>query len=443
MPRTPVRLLASAFCAVLLLSAALSAAERKVIVISIDGLKGTTLASLASRGWKTPNLLEFTTGGAVSAGLVGVYPTVTYPSHTAIVTGRSPSAHGIHGNTLFDPERVMNGAWYWYSEQIAVPTLWDLARAKGLKTAGVYWPVTVGAALDYNIPEFRSPRTIEDRMLVRAVSTPGLFAEFEARHGAVPITRYPDRIRAQMAAFLIESRKPDLLFIHLTDYDHEEHAFGPDAPETLPTIEAIDAALGIIRGAVRKAGLEAATTFVITSDHGFRPVQKSLHPNAILNSLGLTAPAGKPAAWRVAVHANGGSFALIARDANDSQAVELATRAFKLLESEGMWGIERVLDRGALTSARGYPGAFLSVTMASGFTAGSALDGAWLTGSGNTRGTHGYLPGSPEMDASFAAFGPGIKPAKLPRGKLVDVAPTVAALLGLSVPNAEGVNLLP
>ncbi len=96
---------------------------RRVVIVSIDGLKGTTLASLPSRGLKTPNLNEIVSKGAVSAGLEGVVPTVTYPSHTTLVTGRVPAAHGILGNNMFDPESKTNGAWYWYAEQIKTPTL--------------------------------------------------------------------------------------------------------------------------------------------------------------------------------------------------------------------------------------------------------------------------------------------------------------------------------
>src|SRR5882724_1501101 len=93
------------FALVCALAAALvQGADKKVVLISIDGLKGATLASIASRNWNTPNLNELTRKGSVSEGLVGVFPTVTYPNHTTLVTGRSPAAHGILGNTLFDPE---------------------------------------------------------------------------------------------------------------------------------------------------------------------------------------------------------------------------------------------------------------------------------------------------------------------------------------------------
>jgi hypothetical protein len=289
---------------------ALAAADTKVIVISIDGLKGTTLAGLAARKLHTPNLNEFVSKGAVSAGLEPVFPSVTYPNHTTIVTGRSPSAHGILGNTLFDPEKKMNSAWYWYAEQIKVPALWDLARQAGMKTAAVNWPVTVGAAIDFNLPEHRIPRTLEDRMLFRSLSTPGLAAEFEKAYGEIPVTPSRDDLRARMAAFLIRTRRPDLLLVHFMDLDHAEHGSGPDSPAALNILEEIDACVGVMRAAVRDAGLERQAVWFIVSDHGFWPVEKALNPNAILQSLGLAAPEGKPADWRVASYGNGGSFAL-------------------------------------------------------------------------------------------------------------------------------------
>src|SRR5262249_42704314 len=61
---------------------------------------------------------------------------------------------------------------------------------------------------------------------------------------------------------------------------------------------------------------------------------------------------------------------------------------------------------------------------------------------GNTRGMHGYWPGDVDLDAAFVAFGEGIPAKRLARSKMLDVAPTVAAILGVSLPDAEGGNLL-
>src|SRR4030095_11890373 len=96
-----------------------------------------------------------------------------------MVPGREPAEHGVFANQLFDPERRLNGAWFWYSEQIRVPTLWDAAKAAGLSTASVSWPAPAGRAIDFNFPEFRPIRTAADLMLYRTIATPGLLSEFE------------------------------------------------------------------------------------------------------------------------------------------------------------------------------------------------------------------------------------------------------------------------
>lgn len=425
-----------------LLLSPLHAAKKKVVMISIDGLRGTTLASLPGRKLQTPNLNEMVERGAVSAGLIGVFPTVTYPSHTALVTGHTPAQHGIFGNNLFDPERKMNGAWYWYAEQIKLPALWDAAHARGMKVGAVSWPVSVGAAIDWNFPEYRVGHTMEDRMLWRSLCTPGLLSEFESKRGTLPLTGMTDEHRASMAAYLIETRKPDLMLIHLFDMDHDEHTDGPDSPLALKTLEKIDSYVGMIRKAVDAAGLTAQTDFVVVSDHGFWPVAKAFHPNAVISSLGLGAPDKQSDQWRVGVHSNGGSFALVARDPKDQDAIQLATQVFGALEKDGRWGIDHVLTGQELKQSGGYPDAFLAVSLQSGFTTGGALTGPWVTSSGATHGMHGYLPGPAELDASFAAFGPGIAAKRLPRARLVDAGPTVAEILGVTLGKTEGKSLL-
>jgi len=395
------------------------------------------------RKLRTPNLNEFVENGAVSAGLQGVFPTVTYPSHTTLVTGQSPAAHGILANLYFDPEHKMNSAWYWYAEQIRVPALWDAAHHRGLKTAGVSWPVTVGAQIDFNIPEFRFPRTIEDKLLLRLASTKGLLEEFEKVDGEVPMAGQDDHLRARMAAFLFRTRKPDLLVLHLMDFDHAQHGDGPDSEAAFKTLESIDECVGLVRKEVRNSGAASETVFFLVSDHGFRPVEKAFHPGAVLASLGLSALEQKPAEWRVGLMREAGSFALLARDPNDREAIDRATKTFERLQAEGSWGIDRVIQRRELDSLKAFTGAFAAVSLSSGYTTGFATEGPWITPSGSTKGTHGYLPGPVEMDASFLAFGPGIAAARLPRARLVDVAPTAAEILGITLPDAEGRNILP
>ncbi len=305
----------SARCLILLaLTASLHAATKKVIVISIDGLRGTTLASLSTRNLQTPNLNEFANAGALSDGLLGVYPTVTYPSHTTLVTGVTPDQHGILGNLMFDPEHELDAAWYWYAQQIQRPTLYTIAKDKGLTTASVFWPVTVAARIDYNFPEYREPDTEESLLLYGGLCTQGLFAAYEKATHPLKAEHIDDDARASMANYLIATYQPDLLFIHFADVDHQEHLHGPDSTESLKSVENVDRLIGLIRQQVKTSEPNAQVDFIIVSDHGFRPVEKQFSPNAVLTSLGLEGTKEHPEKWRVSAFDNGASFGLVAHD---------------------------------------------------------------------------------------------------------------------------------
>ncbi|QOY86244.1 alkaline phosphatase family protein [Paludibaculum fermentans] len=428
-----------------LLSTALFAqtADRRVIVISVDGLKAETLRDSAKLGLKIPNLAEMRDKGAVSAGLTGVFPTVTYPSHTTMMTGVQPAEHGILGNNLFDPESRTHGAWYWFSELIKKPTLWDAAKSAGKTVGAVAWPVTVGARIDYNIPEYAVFHGEDSLLLQRSISTPGLYEECEKALGKntwdAPQT---DALRAAQAAYILRTRKPHLMLIHLIDLDHEEHGFGPGSPEAHHALEEIDKAIGSIRAAVREAGIESSTHWVILSDHGFWPVSQAFQPQAFLSSLGLAAPEGKPAEWRVATHANGGSVAFVVKDPKDTEAQQIVMKALATLQANERWGVEHVLDKTQLAERKSYSHAFAAVSMRRGFTVGSNRSGAWITSSGATRGMHGFVPGPAELDCTFLVYGPGIAARALPHGNLADVATTTSVLLGVSLPESKGQDLL-
>ena len=414
-------------------------------MISIDGLRGTELASVPTLNWDLPNLTEIVTRGAVSEGMIGVLPTVTAPSTASIVTGVSPSVHGIPANFLFDPERTMpkDDSGNEYAELIHVPTLWTLAHAAGLRTASAYWPTTIGAPIDADFPNHAPMKNDRDRMVYRAISTPGLVVEYEKKYGELPVgdRAFDDHVVTQMSLFLLQSRKPDFLLVYFQDFDHAEHKYGPDSPEAIRALKSIDTDIGLLLKAITAAGLEKQTDIVIVSDHGFLPLSQSFHPNAVLASLHLLAPKDHPEKWRVASFGGGGSFGLVVHDPNDSSAMDLATKAFQKLKQQGSYGIDHIFDRQELKAAKGYATSFLAIGMKPGFSADSGDDGPWITPS-QGKGAHGYPPGLKNMDAAFAVMGPGIPHLRLPRAHIVDVAPTVAALLGLRMANVEGTNLL-
>src|SRR4030095_13098093 len=109
-----------------------------LVLISIDGLRPRDVFDTG-----LPHLGRLLAEGT-RATVKSIAPALTYPAHTTLVTGVSPERHGILQNKPFDPLGRTADGWYWYAEDIRVPTLWDAAARAGLATASVDWPVTVG-----------------------------------------------------------------------------------------------------------------------------------------------------------------------------------------------------------------------------------------------------------------------------------------------------------
>jgi predicted AlkP superfamily pyrophosphatase or phosphodiesterase len=427
-----------------------------VILISIDGLKPEYVLDADAHGLKIPALRRFLREGAYATGVHGVVPTVTYPSHTTLITGVSPARHGIYANTTFDPLRKNSGGWYWYAEDIKVPTLWDAAADAGLVTANVQWPVSVAARITWNLPQYWRAGTPDDRKLLRLLATPGLLDGLEKDLGpyadGIDETLTGDENRAKFAARLIELKHPAFATIYLTALDHEQHASGPFSAESNATLERIDAAVAAILASIQRTYGDRAVVCIV-SDHGFVATDKALNLAVAFRNAGLI-EFGPPAAsssssgeqiksWKAMIWGAGGSFAIVLHDKNDAATKSKVAELLAKLAADPANGIDRIVPESELHARGGFPGAAFLVALRPGFVTGDAVSGNVVTPSVNFRGMHGYWPDLPEMNASFFIFGPGI-PGAHSLG-LIDmraIAPTLAQILGLRLPSAESAPLL-
>ncbi len=427
-----------------------AAAPLPVLVISIDGLHPSYVLDADRLGLKIPNLRRLLSLGAYATGVRGVTPSVTYPSHTTLVTGVSPARHGIVANTTFDPLGRNNGGWYWYAEDVRVPALWDAAAAAGLTTASVHWPVTVGANITWNIPQVWRTGEADDGKLLRAVSTAGLVASLEKDLGEAYANGKDesvdgDRRRARFAAQLVRDKHPTLTLSYFTSLDFVQHATGPFSAAALRTLEAIDELAGkLVLAAWREYGGRLAV--VVVSDHGFLPAKRQLNLTALLRSEGLlsfaTEASAHPVDWKAAVWPHGGSAAIVLRDGADTTTRTRLRARLTALAADTAAGIASVADGGVARDRGVAPQSAFIVNLRPGWTVGSNASGPLVTAS-FARGVHGGLPDDERLDAAFFIAGPGI-----PRGHNLgridqrDVAPTVARLLGIALPTADGRDLL-
>lgn len=421
--------------------------QTPVVLISIDGLKPEYVTEADKHGMKVPNLRRFLTEGAFASGVIGVLPTVTYPSHTTLVTGVSPTRHGIVGNTPFDPFAKNLSGWYWYAEDIKVQTLWDAVGKRGLVTASVDWPATVGANIRYSIPQYWRAGNADDHKLLREVATKGLLDEIERVVGAYPMGKdysvEADEKRVLFDIYLLERKRPAFQTVYFGGLDHVQHDTGPFSVESRAALERIDTLVGRVRAAAEKAGGGRAV-ISIASDHGFAAVTHELRLNSALRNAGLidVAPSGTVRSWKAYAWSSGGSAAIHLQDPNDKALHEKVRAVLAEVSARPENGVLAVYQGDQLKQLNGFPDAAFAVGVKPGFQIGGSVDGP-VVHDVSPRGTHGFLPEVPEMRSSFFIAGPRVPKAKnLGTIDMRDIAPTLASLLNVRLPDAEGRDLL-
>ncbi|MEP7337949.1 MAG: ectonucleotide pyrophosphatase/phosphodiesterase, partial [Acidobacteriota bacterium] len=356
-----------------------AARPEHVILISVDGMPPDYYTSPEKLGLRVPTLTMMKNGGAYAEGVEGVYPTVTYPQHTTMVTGRRPAAHGIIQNRIFEaPTDRQTRFWYWYANALKSETLWTAAKKAKLTTAAVGWPVTVDAEIDYNVPEIYEPGESPATWKWTAKhSTPGLLEKAFAPQGGYDAmqARSVDERLTTVSEFIIKNHRPNLMLIHLIELDGVHHRNGPRTKPAIETAEREDGYIARIVEATRQAGTFDKTTFFVVSDHGFARIDKKFSPNVALAREGLiTVDAnGKATAWKAAAWPAGGSCAIVLKDPNDKQTEAKVNAIFSKWAKQPGSPIKQVVSRAELRRMKAIPEAVLMLEAASGFSSDDML----------------------------------------------------------------------
>lgn len=403
--------------------------EKHVVVVTIDGFRSNFYLE---DKWDTPNLKEMTKEGAHADGVDGVFPSVTYPSHTTIVTGVYPARHGIFYNALFEKDEATKGQIYWRFDQITSPTLWEIAQNAGLKSASVNWPVSVGAPTIFNISDVgaKGQRVMEDSTRPAGVSAV-LKRELFGNASAIKIGI--DKNVAGIAAWVIKTEKPNFLTVHLLGMDHEQHVHGRNGPEVEQAIIRADSAVGMIRKAIAEAGIKENTLLIVTGDHGFYDVTTTVSPNVWLKQWGLIEDENS---WKAKFHTAGGGAFMFLKDKNDVTTLNTVMSKLKALPDADKKYFELV-GRKKLLSIGADPDVVLALTGMNGASF-SARTSALPVDKGKG-GTHGYFPNTRNIQTGFVAEGKDLrKQTRIAEMDLRDISAIVVEYLGLKMPTSEG-----
>lgn len=415
--------------------------SKHAIVISYD--------AFSEDNWEIakglPNLSKLIKSGAVSTKLRSVYPTLTYTVHTTMMTGVYPDKHGVFHNNPFQPfveEKDQN--WFWYRDAIRVPTLYDLAKKKGLSTAGLLWPVSGKSSIRYNLPEIHALKGENQSLKVLKGGSPLFCLELELKYGRYRKgikQPYLDDFTTLCAVDTIKRKKPNLLLAHLIDLDDAKHHFGTDSKEVKEAILRMDVRLGKIIKAIEDAGTKEDTTLFVIGDHGQLNVRYKVALNHLFKEKGLIFEENGEMNWRAYLQSTGGAAYLHIKE-GDVEAEKLALDILKDAIDSGNYGIEHIYSREKLDSLRVNKSVTTMIEAKPGYSFVDSLKVPIvvdLEEKGIQYATHGYSPHKENYKCVFMASGPHIKKDySLGNIEMVDVAPTIGKTLGIELENCDG-----
>ena len=193
-----------------------------VFIISFDGGKPAVMQQS-----QMPTLTAMLAEGAGTWKAQTIFPSITLVAHTSMLTGVTPTRHKVDWND-----------WIPSKGLVTVPTIFTLAKQKGLSTA-----MFVG------------------KEKFKHLNVPGTLDQF-----AIP--SYNAKLVAEAAARYIVAKKPNLCFIHFADSDGAGHKYGWGSPEQKTAFADEDAALQTVKDAIKQAGIGGTSVIILSADHG-------------------------------------------------------------------------------------------------------------------------------------------------------------------------------
>ncbi len=412
-----------------------------LIVISLDAFSEDHWEEAK----KLPNLSLLIENGASSNQLKSVFPTHTYVAHTTMVTGVYPDKHGIFHNNPFQPfipEKEQT--WYWHQRDIKVPTIYDLARQNHLKTAGLLWPVSGKSSIQYNLPEVAAIKNENQIVKVIKNGSPFYIIDLELRLGKQRKgieQPYLDDYTTLCAVDTIKRKQPNLLLLHLIDLDSAKHGHGTRSKEVMESLLRMDRRIGEILQGVKDANLMDSTVFFIVGDHGQFDIHYAVHLNNLLKDQGLIYKEKGRFRWRAYLQSTGGNAYLHLRD-HDPDAEQLALNCLEEAMKEEKYGIEAIYSRQELDALRAGRHVKYAVEAKTGYSFKDSLSKATIENylaKGIKSANHGYSPEKNHYKCNFIASGFNIKKdVHLGPIEMVDIAPTMAKVLGLDFYQCDG-----
>ncbi len=217
------------------------------ILISIDGFR----ADYLERG-ATPVLLGMANAG-VSGAMQPSFPSMTFPNHYTLVTGKRPDLSGMINNRMEDPNmpgetftlgnRTVASNPAWWADGTPI---WVSAERAGVKTGTMFWPGS-----DFELEGVRPTKWRDfDQTLMDFARVDLLLSWLDAP----------------------EDERPEFMTLYFDIVDTAGHRYGPESLETTAAAAQVDAAISRLRAGLAARGLLAGANLVVVADHGMTEV---------------------------------------------------------------------------------------------------------------------------------------------------------------------------
>lgn len=421
---------------------------KHLIVISFDGLSTLDFEDINS----LPNFKNFIDESSYCKKVYSVYPTLTYPAHATIVTGKYPKNHGIINNTLLQPGRI-SPDWYWQRNYINGETIYDTAIDNGMTVAALLWPVTGKSRIQYNMPEIFANRPWQNQIMVSLLNGSPLFQfklnnKFGSLRDGIKQPNLDNFIHSSLL-YTIEEKKPNITFVHYTDLDTTRHNYGFNSKEANEAIKRHDIRLGEIIKTLKANDMYEDSTIIVLGDHSSLDEEKIINLNILLKENGhiQVDDHGKIINYKaIAKHCDGSAYLYV----KDKQNQKLIDEVRALIEdfNNKHKCIEAIYTSDEANELGADPQCALMLEANKGYYFLDNIEGeiikkiqpheVWEL-HGVTRSTHGYSPFKKDYTTVFIASGCGIKKGVvIDKMNLIDEAPTIAKILGLELKNVDG-----
>jgi arylsulfatase A-like enzyme len=386
---------------------------RLVVLLDWDGFDPDFLVTASA-----PNLRALIRRGSLSIAQ-STFPTVSNPARASMSTGAYPE---VHNNAAYYFDPVANRA-VGQGRAMEAETLAEALSRAGRHVASVQWYLVRDRGTSYGDPE-------------HLYVEPG--GPFERRVDAAIdiLKRRPVGSGDEMVTV---PTIPDFLAVYGDDFDALGHREGAESPNIGPLLVEMDRQLGRLVDAVEEIGLAGRTAFLLTSDHGMTSWNKTLLPAvlAAVTAAGYrtevvtagSAPAPEAEVIIVPNAERYGDITLRGRAATTEGRAAVKTA----LETLSPALVSDVLDKSDLAPLRTSPkvGDFLvEARPPYAFVPSDLPPGEW-------KGAHGSRE---ELSVPLVIAGRGFLSEAVPTDPaIIDVAPTIAALLGVEPPRqAQG-----